>query len=462
MPEPPAPLWTRLLVIPPVAVGVAVLAWQVMGLKAPEQGPAGEIARPVRVVAVEPMPFVPRAIGYGHVQPGSVWTAVAEVSGKVVERHPMLETGKLFEAGTVILRIDPTDYELAVVRIEATIESVEAELAELRVRAGNTRSSLEIERRALNLALEDLGRKSTLRAKGDVSQAAVDEAERQVLRQRQRVQELENELRLVPAQRRLQEANLALNRAQLEEAHLDVERTRVRVPFEARIAEVHVEETRFVSAGQVLAVADSIDVAEVAAQLPIERMLTLTRGLVPFDTLSAAEINRLPERLGARAVVRLRMGAASALWEARVDRVSPAIDPETRTVGVVVAVDEPYRQALPGKRPPLVKNMFVQVELFGRPHADAIVVPRVALHAAGTVVYVAAAEDRLEIRAVVAGPAQGDIVMVEEGLEAGERVVVSDLIPAIDGMLLAPTDDPALTRRLRSQAAGEPIGGDQP
>ena len=446
----------RLLILPPLAAGIAVLAWQMQGREAPQQLPPAEIARPVRVLTVEPVAFVPRAVGYGPVQPGTVWNAVAQVSGNLVERHPDLETGELFDAGTVLLRIDPADYQLAVAQIEARIASARAELAELAVREANVRESLEIEQRALALAKTDLERKRTLRERGNVSQTTVDEAERQVLNQSQRVQDLENQLNLIPAQRQVLEASLAVNEAQLEDARLDLERTRVTLPFDARIAEVNVEENQFVNVGEVLAVADSIDVAEVAAQVPIEQMQRIVpRDIEPAE-LSAAELGRLPERMGMDAVVRLRTGAVEGTWDAEVDRISPSIDPQTRTIGVYATVDEPYRKAVPGRRPPLIKNMYVQVELFGQPRRGSLVIPRVALHRTpeGPRVYVADAEDRLAIREVEAGPEQGDLVVIEEGLEPGARVVVTDLVPAIGGMLLAPNEDEALSERLAADAVG--------
>jgi hypothetical protein len=49
---------------------------------------------------------------------------------------------------------------------------------------------------------------------------------------------------------------------------------------------------------------------------------------------------------------------------------------------------------------------------------------------------------------------QSDFVIVEDGLAGGERVVVSDLIPAIEGMLLAPRLDKALGEALAAQSSG--------
>ena len=326
------------------------------------------------------------------------------------------------------------------------------------MRKSNAESSLGIERRALALARDDLKRKHTLLDKGNASQATVDQAENAMLDQRQRVQELENTLTLVPAERRILETDMALAEAELHEARLDLERTSIRLPFEARIAEASVEETEFVNLAQVLAVADSIDLAEITAQVPIDRMQPLVRLGEDISVMGAEELSTFPRTWNLVAEVRLAAGALTISWPARFDRFSDEIDPQTRTIGVIVAVDEPYRQAIPGRRPPLTKNMYVEVELRGPPQPGRVVAPRVAIHGSpgeGARVYLANSEDRLSIRPVRLGPKQGDFVVIESGLERGERLVVSDLIPAIEGMLLAPSADPALASDLRRQAAGE-------
>jgi RND family efflux transporter MFP subunit len=264
-------------------------------------------------------------------------------------------------------------------------------------------------------------------------------------------------LNLLPAERHVLEANLALNQAQLEEARLDLDRTVIRLPFDARIAEVLAETAQFVSAGQKLAVADSIDVAEVSAQIALNQIRPLIQQGADLTSLSAEQLSQLPGEMGFTAEVRLVAGDFTATWEARFDRISDTVDPQTRTLGLVVAVDEPYRKTIPGRRPPLTKNMYVEVEVRGARQANRIAVPRVAVHRGvegGHVVYLAGSDGRLAFRPVTLGSAQSDFVIVEQGLEGGERVVASDLIPAIEGMLLAPRMDEALAGRLAAQAGG--------
>jgi hypothetical protein len=50
---------------------------------------------------------------------------------------------------------------------------------------------------------------------------------------------------------------------------------------------------------------------------------------------------------------------------------------------------------------------------------------------------------------------QTGFAVIVDGLEAGARIVVSDVVPAIEGMLLDPVPDEAAAERLRAQAEGK-------
>jgi len=432
-----------------LAAGAALLVLLVRFAPEPAQAPPAEQARVVRVIEAPVTTVVPRAWGHGSVRPGNVWQAVAQVGGQVLETHPRLERGAIVEANDVLVRIDPTDYRLALERTETDIAATEARLAELEVEADNTHALLELEREALTLAERELERRRRLAEQGSLSRSDLEAQLQATLAERESVRRLENTLALVPARRRVLEAELDRFRAQLEQARLDLERTVVRVPFDARIAEVNVEITQYVREGEVMAVADGMAVAEIEAQVPIGSMRQIIPVREPLSIALAAE--RLPEILALEARVYLR--DIPAEWAARFARMSDTIDPRSRTIGVIVEVDEPYRKARPGVRPPLVKGMFVEVELEGPPREGALVVPRAALHEGR--LYVVGEGERLVVREVEVDLVQPELVGIAGGLEPGERVVLSDLAPAIEGMLLeAVADDDALARLLAA-ARGE-------
>jgi len=120
---------------------------------------------------------------------------------------------------------------------------------------------------------------------------------------------------------------------------------------------------------------------------------------------------------------------------------------------VIVEVDAPYANVRPGVRPPLVKGLFVEVDLRGAPRQQRLVIPRHALHRDR--VYLIDEDRRLEIRQVALEALQPEYAAISEGLSAGERVVVSDLAPAIAGMRLDGRPDPELLERLIRAAAAQ-------
>jgi membrane fusion protein, multidrug efflux system len=440
----------RLLLIPPLALGAFALAWLVMSREPPPRHPPEERAAAVRVIEVPELAVVPRAVGYGVVEPSRVWEGIAEIGARVVEEHPDLARGALLAADTVLLRLDTTDVELRVAEAEAGKAVLEAQLDELERREANTRASLEVEQRALELAEAELARQRELLARGTVAQALVDREERQTVSQRQAVQNLENQLALHPAERVVLAAQLRQREADLATARLDLARAEVRLPFDARIAQVNVRRDQVASRGQVLVVADGMDRAEINAQIPMDRLRRLVpQGMQAIAITPEAIAERLAS-LGLDAVVRLRAGDMSVEWPGRVARMSEIVDPNTRTVGVIVEVDRPYDRVVPGQVPPLVKSMFVEVELHGRATAPLAVIPRAALRADR--VYVVGEDQRLEVRPVEVAFLQGDVAVIASGLAAGEQVVVSDLIPAIEGMRLTPRHDDELLAKVRSEA----------
>jgi RND family efflux transporter MFP subunit len=428
-----------LLILPPIVLGVLVLMWMAGGKQPPSKTERGEPTRTVRVIEVPRLDLVPIAEGYGPVRPDRVWTAVAQVAGRVVAIHPRLRDGEILPEGKELARIDPVDYELA-------LAQAKAELAELEVQEQNARSSLAIEERNLALARRDLERKRKLVQQGTTSESAADEAERVMLSTRTAVQNMQNTLALIPTQRRLLEAKAA-------RAERDLQHTTIRAPFNLRVANLKIEADQFVSMGQTLFEGDAVERVEIQAQVAMSSLRRLFIGRPDFKVDISRLSEQLPELLGFKPLVRLDLGNHVAEWEAEFVRFSDDVDPETRTMGVVVAVDRPFDKIKPGYRPPLSKGMFVQVVLRGRTQPGRVVVPRSAVR--GGAVYLADDENRLRRRPVEVLFGQGTLSVIGAGLAPGERVVVSVLVPAVEGMLLEPRVDEVLTAKLKAAAGGE-------
>ena len=94
--------------------------------------------------------------------------------------------------------------------------------------------------------------------------------------------------------------------------------------------------------------------------------------------------------------------------------------------------------------------MFAEVELRAPPVDNVTLIPRSAI--LNGRVKVAGEDDRLRFEDVDVTFEMGDITALQGGLEPGTRVIVSDLSPAIEGMLLMPVPDDGLAERLSEVA----------
>ena len=107
------------------------------------------------------------------------------------------------------------------------------------------------------------------------------------------------------------------------------------------------------------------------------------------------------------------------------------------------------QKTIPGLRPPLSKGMFVQVSIAGRMQPDRIVIPRSVIRSGK--IYIVNSENRLEIRPVKRLYNQQQVAIIGEGLQSGEIIVVSDIVPAVDGMLLISVVDETLQLSLSAE-----------
>lgn len=430
--------WRVLWVVPPLLVGILAIAWSVGNKQSPPKIELGEPTRIVRIIAAPQLDLVPSAEGYGPVQPSRVWAAVTQVSGRIVEMHPQLRDGEIIPQGTVLVQIDPVDYELA-------LAQARAELAELSIQEDNAKASLVIEKRNLELSRQKLQRKRQLVQNKTAAQSQADDAEQELLKSRTAVQNLQNTLALIPTKKQVLQTKS--DRAERDLAHAVI-----RAPFNLRVANMKIEADQYASKGQTLFEGDTVDRVEIQAQVSLSslRRLFIGRPDVKLGVVQMA--TQLPKMAGFRPLVRLDLGGHIAEWEAEFVRFSDDVDPETRTMGVVVAVDNPFDKIKPGYRPPLTKGMFLQVVLRGRVQPKRLVVPRNSVR--GGALYVVDTEQRLRRREVTVLFNQGPISVIGSGLQPGERVVVSDLVPAVEGMLLLPQVDNKLTSMLLAVAEG--------
>jgi RND family efflux transporter MFP subunit len=237
-------------------------------------------------------------------------------------------------------------------------------------------------------------------------------------------------------------ASLAEARAQLAQAQLDLERTVVAAPFDGRVRERIADVGQFVNPGTRLARIYAVDYAEVRLPVATPDLEHIDVPFVSFDDAVAPAAPGDESPPGVPVMLRGHLAGRDVEWPARLVRAEGEIDARTRTLHVVARVDDPYGRRTPvvegSAGPPLPAGLFVEAQIEGRERAGVFALPAMAVRD-GDQVYVVAHEDgdeRLRVRRVEVVRRSRDEVIVGDGLEPGDRVIVSPLRAVSDGMRL--------------------------
>ncbi len=383
-------LLSRKLIAPAAvtAVGLLVAYALLVGKPRPEAGtPEPQRAPVVDVVSVQTELTALPVTTQGSVRPRRAVNIVSQVSGRVVAVDNEFAEGGFFDADTQLVRVEPSDYEFALVRAQARV----ADAAQL-----------------------------VAQEKGRVRQAARE--------WRDLGNEEANALFLRKPQLASAEAALKAAEADLGQARLNLERTSIKVPFNGRIQEKHVDIGQFVTSGSVIARVYATDVVEV--RLPLtDRQVALLDLPLSFDDHSV-------RGTGTPVILSARFADRQWQWQGRIVRTDASIDLDSRVVYAVVEVERPFAPAPDTDRPPLAIGLFVQAEIAGRQIDDVASLPRSALRNDDTVLVVDEG-DRIQprpVKVLKSSPRQAWL----QGLQSGERVVVSSLPLAIAGMRVTP------------------------
>jgi len=415
----------------------------------------------VEVIEVEKIPFRVRATAFGHVEPAVIINAKSEVSGKISYIHPDLKQGASIAKGTVVLRIEPTTFEISLNQSKAGLAGSKSSLAQLDAEQTSTEQAQRIAKEKLDVELDELERLQLLWDKRLIARSTLDAEQKNVLSLEQSVQDIEGKLASFNSRRSAIKAQIKQSESQVNQNKDTIGRTEVLMPFNARIGVVSVEKDEFTPAGSLLFEALGIETVEINAQLPVQQFRPLVSAGMA-DSGSASISLQTPENLQtALANMQLETQVRlvgdlndATVWQAKLIRLSESVDPTRDTLGLVVAVEKPYEGIIPGVRPPLLKGMYTSVEIFA-PAKPTIVIPRKAVHQGR--VYLASIDNTLMIRPIKVLFSQGDLLVIAEqnehsGIKEGEKLIISDVIPIMEGMPLKPILASEYQKQLKDDA----------
>ncbi|MDH3358433.1 MAG: efflux RND transporter periplasmic adaptor subunit [Desulfobacteraceae bacterium] len=372
------------IVLSLVILGAGIGAASYLKNSAPrtKKRPPVKLSPTVLIQTVKPSGYQIIVTAMGTVIPAREVVLKSRVSGEIVEIHPEFTEGGFLKKDTRILQIDPQDYELALARKRSTVTDAEYAL------------------------------------KLELGHQAVAKREWELLNQGKAALDMEKELALRQPHLDKVRADLSAAEAELKAAMLDLERTHITLPFNAMVRSKSVDRGSQVTPQEPLAELVGTDAYRVQASLPVDRLEWIDVPVQTGDHGSKARIiyGRGNECSGK--VIRL-LGDLAA---------------EGRMARILVEVADPLGlNASNQNRTPLLIGEYVRVKIIGRKLDNVFQIPRTALKDNSSI-WIVGENQTLEIRKVRAVWRDADVVLLQDGLKPGERLIVSDLPAPVEGM----------------------------
>ncbi len=377
-----------------LAVGIAI-SWLVIISKPTPKLEKHQEAPPhlADVVSVILEPHAITVLSQGTVTPKIETDITSQVSGEVISVGDHFAAGGFFMAEEVLLAIDPRDYEITLVRAKAS-------LAE----AKNALAQQEGIFRQVKREWRDLGDKEA------------------------------NDLFLRKPQLAAARANVNASEADIRQARLNLERTRISLPFDGRMVGVDANLGQYINAGTKVASVFASDIMEVR--------LPLSAGEMTLLNLQVDVKQRDLKPL----TVSLHFSAGHHLyeWQGMVVRVEASVDIKSRLFYLVAEIDNSRKKLFETdklvKQPPILPGTFVEASITSNPHDNVMILPRSALYQSDQVL-VLDKENRLRLQKVVVLQLDSEKLVVK-GLENGQQVLAKPPIFMDIGAVYTPVPFP--------------------
>ena len=269
----------KLLIFGILAGGVAVAFLLMQMRPEPPKKERVELDPLIEILVLETMTTDFQVSSQGTVRPRTETVLSAEVSGTITSISPKFIAGGVFDKNEVLMRIDPTNYEVAVRQADALVKQ-----------------------RTIEYEGAKKLRSQGYRAEAELASAA---------------------------------AALATAEAELVRARRNLERTYIRLPYEGIVRSKETDLGQFVNPGTRLGVVFATDYAEV--RLPLT-----DRDLAFVNLPEVTEISASGDAVGPAVVLTAVQKGKLREWPARIIRSEGVVDEKSRVTYAVARIPDPY------------------------------------------------------------------------------------------------------------------------
>lgn len=371
----------------------------------------------------------------GTVVPARATELASRVRGEIIAVDPRFIPGGRFTTKEQLVKVDPKDFELAILQRQAQRKKSKADVAQ--AASAILQRKADLAKAEAELVLEQGRRSAALGEYELLGEAIKPEDKSLVLREPQLKQA---QATCASAEAACQAAAASLDAAKavhetngvlLEQARLDLKRTAICTRFNAIIVSRNVNLGSNVSVNSPLASLVGTDQYWVEISIPADELKWIK--IPGFNSTTGSAVT-------------VHCGETSPVDASRqgvVTRLMGEIEPQGRMARLLITVDDPLDLKVPvASRRPLILGSYVRVEITAATLDSVVRINRTALRD-GKKVWVMTPKKTLEIRDVEILWASDDHVCLSSGLRPGEQLIVSDLGTPVVGLELRVQDGPA-------------------
>jgi RND family efflux transporter MFP subunit len=415
-----------------LGLGIAILSGLLMITSKPEEKPMDQqlIRLVTEPVSVDNISL--KISDYGTVRPSRQVKIASELKGNIIYVKPGLEEGSLVEKGEVLVKIEDSDYKIALKEAEAEEAQLKAEKSITERTVKDIQRELKELERDYELEQKNYNRQKVLFDKKVSTQSDLENAEQALAQKRKSC--IIAEASLAQAELQIQSISAKIEKAEAsrQQAELNIKRSNIKAPFSGRIEAIPVEENEYINAGEDLfEIADdgsleipiSLDAFDIAKLLPLK----------PDKDKDYRHWFKNPEKVPV--IIEWTGMPDACRWTGKIIRIEK-FNSETRTLTLIVVPEKCISKA---KEPfPLVSGMFCKVTFTGKGLPGLVRIPWVALQLDNNI-FVVDENGIINERDVEIYSCYGDQVIVSSGLKDGDKIVAQKVPRGIiNGMKIKP------------------------